>query len=94
MVVDNLPNPSGHPEKEGAKQARTGDSRRCMPDFRHQHCTTKAKKVNWEAASSKAGQKQLKLVSPKVAVKMKDTTVYDKKVNPDPSQQTVMCIIL
>ena len=49
----------------------------CRPDFRHQHSTTKAKMVNWEAASSKAGQKQLKLVSPKVAVKMKDMTGGD-----------------
>ena len=61
-------------QKEGTNQARTGESRRCRPDFRHQHSTTKAKKVNWEAASSKAGQKQLKLVSPKVAVKMKEMT--------------------
>ena len=65
-------------QKEGTGQARTRESRRCRPDFRHQHSTAKAKKVNWEADFSKAGQKQLQLVSPKVVVKMKDMTGGDQ----------------
>ena len=65
-------------QKEGTRQVRTRESRRCRPDFGHQHSTAKARKVNWEANFSKAGQKQLQLVSPKVVVTMKDMTGGDQ----------------
>jgi len=41
----------------------------CRPDFRHNHSTLKAQKINWGAGSSRAGQTQSKLASPKVLSK-------------------------
>ena len=61
-----------------AGQVRTGGGRRCRPDFRHQHSTTKAKKVNWGVGSPKAATKQLQLVSPKSVPKIKDRAGGEK----------------
>ena len=58
-------------------QARTGGGgRRSRPDFRHQHSTTKAKKVNWEVRLPKARKMQLK--SSKSVPKIKDRAGGDK----------------
>ena len=62
-----------------AVQVRTGGGGKCTrPDFRHQHSTTKAKKVNWEVDLPKAGNEQLKLMSPKSDLKIKDRAGGDK----------------
>ena len=61
-----------------AGQVMTGGGRRCRPDFRHQHSTTKAKKVNWGVGSPKAATKQLQLVSPKSVPKIKDRAGGEK----------------
>ena len=65
-------------EDDETGQVRTGGGRRCRPDFRHQHSTTKAKKVNWGVGSPKAATKQLQLVSPKSVPKIKDRAGGEK----------------
>ena len=57
---------------EETVQVRSKGGKKSRPDFRHQHSTIKAKKVNWGVGSSKAEEKQLKLVSPKQVSKIKD----------------------
>ena len=59
-------------------QVKTGGGGKCRPDFRHQHSTTKAKKVNWGIGTPKAGKKQFKLASPKLVPKIKDRAGGEK----------------